>query len=90
VNGNERRKLDYIIVRAVGLGNNPGTGTVSAGKVQLAKVVKQEHPVRVAVQCIEEPGSIGLIFDVTAGDIPIPEEIFKVTSERIDVFGGFY
>ncbi|KAE8447519.1 hypothetical protein EG329_010649 [Mollisiaceae sp. DMI_Dod_QoI] len=90
VTGNERRKLDYTIIRPAGLGSNPGVGTVSAGKVQLAKVVKREDLARVIVQCIEEPGTIGLVFDVAAGDSPIPEEISRVASERVDVFDGFY
>lgn len=90
VTGNKKRKLDYTIVRAAGLGNNPGTGTVSAGKVQLAKVVKREDLARVIVQCIREPGTIGLVFDIAAGDTPIPKEIFRIASERIDVFEGFY
>lgn len=90
VTGNERRKLDYTIVRAAGLGSNPGVGTVSAGKVQLAKVVKREDLARVIVQCMGEPGTIGLAFDVAAGDTPIPEEISRVAKERIDVFDGFY
>jgi len=88
--GNKTRKLDYTIVRAAGLGNQPGVGTVSAGKVQLAKVVKREDLARVVAQCMEEPGTIGLVFDVAAGNTPIAEEVSRVAIERIDVFDGFY
>ncbi|KAI0126398.1 Rossmann-fold NAD(P)(+)-binding protein [Xylariales sp. AK1849] len=90
VTGNGRRKLDYTIVRAGGLGSNPGTGTVSAGKVQLAKVIKREDLAHVIVQCLGEPGTVGLAFDVAAGDIPIPKAICSVARERIDVFDGLY
>lgn len=88
--GNQTRKLDYTIVRAAGLGSQPGIGTVSAGKVQLAKVVKREDLARIIVQCIGEPGTIGLVFDVAAGDTPIQEAVSRVADERIDVFEGFY
>lgn len=90
VTENERRKLQYTIVRAAGLGSSPGVGTVSAGKVQLAKVVKREDLAHVIVQCMGEPGTIGLVFDIAAGDISIREEISRVAGERIDVFDGFY
>ncbi len=68
--GNERRRLDYTIIRPSGLGNDSGTGQVSAGKVQLAKVIKPGDLTRVVVQCMEEPGAIGLAFDVAAGEQP--------------------
>ncbi len=90
VTGNDRRKLDYTIIRPGGLGSNPGVGTVSAGKVQLAQVIKREDLARVIVQCMGEPGTIGLAFDVAAGDMPVPEAISRVASERIDTFDGLY
>ncbi|KAH8583626.1 Rossmann-fold NAD(P)(+)-binding protein [Bisporella sp. PMI_857] len=87
---NDKRKLEYTIVRAASLGNNPGVETVSAGKVQLAKVVKRENLARVIVQYIKEPSTIKLVFDVAAEDVPVPKEILKVIKERINVFDGYY
>jgi len=90
VTGNEKRGLEYTIVRAAGLGSLPGTGRVAAGRVQLAKVVKREDLARVVVGCIVEVGTVGLVFDVAAGEATIEEEVLRVARERIDVFEGFY
>ena len=88
--GNARRKLDYTIVRPGGLGMKPGVGTVAAGKVSLERTVPREDVAQVVVQCMKEPGTIGLAFDVVGGDAPIAEAIATVARERIDTFEGFY
>ena len=80
VTGNMRRKLDYTIVRGAGLGSQPGPGRVFAG------IVKREDLARVIVACMGEPGTIGPVFDVSAGDTPVVEEISRVARDRIDAF----
>jgi hypothetical protein len=62
----DRRKLDSTIIWSGGLGRKPGNGTVSAGEVQLAKVIKREDLACVIVQCMGEAGTIGLAFGVVA------------------------
>jgi len=42
VSENERRKLDYTIVRPGGLSEEPGVGTVSAGKIHLSPTIPRE------------------------------------------------
>ena len=88
--GNGRRKLDYTIVRPGGLGQRPGTGTVAAGKVDLGRVVSREDIARVVVQCMKEPGTIGLAFDVAGGETPIVEAVAAVARDKVDTFEGFY
>ena len=88
--GNATRGLDYTIVRPGGLGVRPGVGTVAAGKVSLGQTVPREDVARVVVQCMKEPGTIGLAFDVVGGETPIAEAVGEVARGKIDTFEGFY
>ncbi|KAF2194075.1 Rossmann-fold NAD(P)(+)-binding protein [Zopfia rhizophila CBS 207.26] len=88
--GNSERKLDYTIVRPGGLSDEPGKGTISAGKVHLGTMVSREDVARVVMECMENEMTVGLAFDVVGGDTPIAEAVGKVSKEKIDCFEGFY
>lgn len=88
--GNDRRGLDYTMVRPGGLSDDPGDGFVNAGKVHLGRMVKREDVARVVVECIKNHDTIGLAFDVVGGEDIISEAIKEVGNEKIDTFEGYY
>ncbi|KAG9998392.1 NAD(P)-binding protein, partial [Aureobasidium melanogenum] len=90
VTQNGRRKLDYTIVRPGSLNTDKGSGKVAAGKVHLGNSVSREDIAEVIVQCIKNPSTIGLAFDVVGGETPIPQAIEEVASQKIDTFEGHY
>ncbi|CAD0082127.1 unnamed protein product [Aureobasidium vineae] len=90
VTQNDRRKLDYTIVRPGSLNTEKGSGKAAAGKVHLGKSVSREDVAEVIVQCIENPSTIGLAFDVVGGETPIPQAVDEVGSKKIDTFEGRY
>ncbi|CAC9891191.1 unnamed protein product, partial [Aureobasidium pullulans] len=90
VTQNDRRKLDYTIVRPGSLNTDRGSGTVAAGKVHLGKSISREDVAEVIVRCIEDSSTIGLAFDVVGGDTPISEAVKEVGSKKIDTFAGRY
>lgn len=40
--------------------------------------------------CIEDPGTIGLAFDVVGGETPVAEAVRTVAEQRVDTFDGLY
>ncbi|KAG9900317.1 NAD(P)-binding protein, partial [Aureobasidium melanogenum] len=90
VTQNSRRKLDYTIVRPGSLNTDKGSGKVAAGKVHLSNSVSREDIAEVIVQCIKNPSTIGLAFDVVGGETSIPQAIEEVASQKIDTFEGHY
>jgi nucleoside-diphosphate-sugar epimerase len=95
VTGNDRRKLEYTIVRPSGLSDDPGTGMIAAGKVGVARTIKREDVASTVMACIDNEKTVGLAFDVVGGDdkedaLPVEEAIRKVADGHIDTFDGFY
>lgn len=88
--GNDKRGLDYTMVRPGGLINEAGVGLVDAGKVHLGTPVRREDVAGVVVACIENPDTIGLAFDVVGGQDAIVDAVKKVGDGRIDTFEGYY
>lgn len=88
--GNDKRGLDYTIVRPGGLSNDPGEGLVNAGKVHLGRMVKREDVAGVIVACITNKNTFGLAFDVVGGEDLIDEAVKDVGKEKIDTFEGYY
>lgn len=80
----------YSIIRPGGLNTEAEKGKVEAGKVHICTTISREDVAEVVKTCIEEPGTIGLTFDVVGGDTPIAEALKGVATERIDTFEGFY
>ena len=90
VGGNERRGLEWTIVRPGGLSQAGGVGTVAAGKVHLERTIAREDVAATVVQCMRDAGTIGLAFDVVGGETPIEEAVAAVAKGRVDTFAGRY
>ena len=90
VTGNGERKLDYTIVRPGRLSEDAGTGKVVAGKVHLAQSIPREDVARVVVECLKQPKTVGLAFDVVGGDVPVEEAVAGVAEGKVDTFEGRY
>jgi nucleoside-diphosphate-sugar epimerase len=90
VTGNDKRGLDYTIVRPGQLTDNDAVGTVSAGRVHLGSAVSRTDVAQVIVECIKNDGTSGLAFDVVGGDQIVKQAIEQVVAEQADSFKGFY
>lgn len=90
VTNNSKRGLDYTIVRPGGLNLEKGQGKIEAGKVHLSQTISREDVAEVIMRCIEEPGTIGLAFDVVGGETPIAEAVKHVATQKINTFEGHY
>lgn len=88
--GNDKRRLDYTMVRPGGLSNEPAARLVSAGKVHLGTMVTREDVASVVAACIDNPDTIGLAFDVVGGNDTVVDAVKEVGRERIDTFEGYY
>ena len=87
---NAQRNLKYTILRPGGLSEQPGTGRVAAGKVHLNAMIPREDVAATIFACIENPGTVGLAFDLVGGDVPITEAVNGVVERKEDTFEGFY
>lgn len=91
---NDRRGLQYTIVRPGGLSDEPGKNAVAAGKVATGTQVSREDVARVVAECLDNPGTVGLAFDVVGGEEgearPVAEAVQAVAEGRGDCFEGFY
>lgn len=91
---NPKRNLQYTIVRPGGLTDEPGKGTVAAGKISSATMVSREDVARVVAECLENPATAGLAFDVVGGDEtnakPIAEAVEEIAKGKVDCFEGYH
>jgi nucleoside-diphosphate-sugar epimerase len=88
---NERRGLEYTIVRPGMLSLESGTGRVRAGKVALTGAIPREDVARVVVAVIENEKTAGLAFDVMGdgdGVDEIDRAIARVADANEDAFEG--
>lgn len=90
VTQNGRRGLEYTIVRPTGLSQDPGKGTIEAGKVHINQVISREDVASVVIQCLKEDSTKGLAIDCVGGDTPIAEAVATVAREKSDAFEGRY
>jgi nucleoside-diphosphate-sugar epimerase len=90
VSNNGRRGLEYTIVRPSTLSEEPGKGTVKAGRVRLGQQISREDVAATIMECIKNEGTVGLAFDLLGGDVPIKEAVKRVADERVDCFEGYY
>jgi len=88
VTQNDRRKLDYTIVRPGSLNTDEGSGKIAAGKVHLGKSIPREDVAQVILHCIKTPSTVGLAFDIVGGETPITQAVDEVGSQRVDTFEG--
>lgn len=89
VDGNEKRKLKYTIVRPGQLTEDEGKGTVVAGKIHLGTPVSREDVARTVIECIKNDGTIGMAFDIVGGDEDIEKAVEGVVSGKQDTFEGY-
>lgn len=90
VTNNSKRGLDYTIIRPGGLSQDPGKGTIAAGKVHLGAMISREDVAAAIVAAMKEPKTIGLAIDMVGGDVPVEEAIRKAAEEKQDAFEGHY
>lgn len=87
---NDRRGLEYTIVRPTGLSQDPATGTIEAGKVHISQMISREDVASVILQCMKQDRTKGLAIDCVGGDTPIAEAIAEVVKGKLDAFEGRY
>lgn len=90
VSENGRRGLEYTIVRPGRLSEEAGVGKVDAGKVHLAPSIPREDVARVVIECLKQPGTVGLAFDVVGGGTAVEKAVAGVVEGRVDTFEGRY
>jgi nucleoside-diphosphate-sugar epimerase len=90
VTENDRRNLDYTIVRPGGLSQDAGKGTIAAGKVHLNTTIPREDVARAVLEVWKNEGTKGLAIDMVGGETPIREAIAEVARGRVDTFVGRY
>src|ERR1700761_9864141 len=88
VTGNDKRGLDFTIVRPGQLTDESPKGTISAGQVHLGSPVSRTDVAQVIIECIKNDATIGMAFDVLGGDTEIKEAIGQVVAEKADCFKG--
>jgi uncharacterized protein YbjT (DUF2867 family) len=72
----EASGLDYTIVRPGGLTDDPGTGLIDAGRsLERSGSVSRDDVAATLVACLDEPATVGVSFDVLAGEFPIAEAL---------------
>lgn len=90
VSENGRRGLEYTIVRPGGLTNDPGKGSVAAGKVHLGAMISREDVASTVLEVMKQDGTKGLAFDVVGGETSVADAVAEVVKNKIDTFAGRY
>ncbi|TVY82996.1 UPF0659 protein [Lachnellula suecica] len=90
VEENGRRGLEYTIVRPTWYNEGGSTGKVSAGKVGTSPKISREDVADVFVACLENPGTVGCVFEVVGGETLVEEAMKRVAEEKVDSFGEEY
>jgi uncharacterized protein YbjT (DUF2867 family) len=67
--------LDWTIVRPGLLTNEPGTGRVAAGNDLEYGEIPRDDVAAVLVAVLDDPGTVGKVFDLVAGDASIDEAV---------------
>lgn len=74
----EASGLTYTIIRPGGLGNEPGTGTVSAAKDLERGFISRDDVAKTVIASLDEKNTENRTFDLTEGDTPIAEALKKL------------
>jgi uncharacterized protein YbjT (DUF2867 family) len=67
--------LDHTIVRPGRLTDDPGTGRVQAGERVGRSEIPRDDVAAVLAACLVTPATVGLTFEVVAGDTPVAEAL---------------
>jgi nucleoside-diphosphate-sugar epimerase len=90
VEQNAKRAMDYTIIRPTWYSDGGWSGKIKAGLAGTSPKVSREDVADVFVACIENHATIGRVFEVVGGDIPVEEAVRRVAEEKIDSFGELY
>jgi uncharacterized protein YbjT (DUF2867 family) len=67
--------LDWTIARPGGLTDDPGTGKIHAApKVERGRIPREDVAATL-LAVLDEPGTIGVVFELVSGDTPIGEAV---------------
>ena len=67
--------LDWTILRPGGLTFEEGTGLVTLGESVERGSIPREDVARLIAACLDEPGTIGKVWEVVSGDTPLDEAV---------------
>lgn len=86
VEQNSRRGLEYTIIRPTWYGDEEPTGKVKAGLAGIFPKVNRKDVADVFVECVENPATVGCVFEVSGGEVPIKEAVQLVAEEKVNSF----
>jgi uncharacterized protein YbjT (DUF2867 family) len=72
--------LDWTIVRPGRLTDDPGTGRVQAGAGVGRADVPRDDVAATLLAVLDEPGTVGVTFEVVGGETPIAEAVAGLAS----------
>ncbi len=67
--------LDWTILRPGGLTFDEGTGRITLGESVPRGTIAREDVATLIAACIDEPGTIGRVWEVVGGDTPVAEAV---------------
>jgi uncharacterized protein YbjT (DUF2867 family) len=71
--------LDWTVVRPGSLTDDPGTGRVHAAERVDRGEIPREDVAAALLAVLDDPGSVGVTFELVGGETPIPEAIAALT-----------
>jgi nucleoside-diphosphate-sugar epimerase len=90
VENNTKRALDYTVIRPTWYNQGGWTGKIEAGKVGTSPKISREDVADVFVACIENPGTIGRVFEVVGGNTTVEDAVKYVVEEKLNAFEEQY
>lgn len=90
VEGNAKRGLEYTVIRPTWYNEGGWTGKVEAGKVGFAPKISREDVADVFVACVENSDTIGRVFEVKGGSVPVEDAVRRVAADKVDSFEQLY
>lgn len=90
VEGNGKRGLEYTIVRSTWYGDGERMGKIRAGLAGIEPRISRGDVADVLVACVENPATVGCVFEISGGEVPIQDAVKKVAEEKVDSFGEMF
>jgi len=90
VEGNGKRGLEYTVVRSTWYGNGERMGKIRAGLAGIEPRISREDVADVLVVCVENPATVGCVFEISGGEVPLQDAVKKVAEEKVDSFGEMF
>ncbi len=71
-----RSGLDFTILRPGGLTDDAGTGRVeAAARIERRGTIPREDVAAAAVHCLRTPETVGQVYDLLSGDVPVEKAL---------------